>query len=704
MMERRHSGEEPWPSELRELHAELSAFRCEERPSFGPELRAELARVWADEGGRRPTPWRRHLAAAVVAALLVGGAAVPGARASIVRFIGSIARPAVEVETRTTAEAVPVATDGIVEGRSSRVEAAEPEPSTLSGVVSEAPPAASSNEPVMVAPEMLGRVATEELLRSVYPLALQRRGVGGTVWLRLWVDDEGRPADAGVSRSSGVDELDRAALNAAPGFLFTPALHDGRPVATWIEFPVLFAPDPTELEEWGRILQPLVDPLSLPAIPRSDWWQLREPLDLDALSDVEGVSAADATGRDRAAALVDAALARTDVVQRYGPAASILRGEAPGRIAPTEWREAVSGALIEAGELGMENPASLLAFGRIRIRQGLRGEARSLFERGLQMTLHDTARTDPWLVAELHFERGSLLRDRWLGNREVGRVRSEAFAGTSCPAARLSGGAETGFASVERLLAWNYLCPGEMASVFGRGYEPANSGSAGDLSLMMASLHAAVEAYPAHVGANTDLLVTLAMDQRWEDVLSGARRFTRVSGGHPDGLLLAGLALQRTGRSAEAVEHFEAALQRMSDTDAADLTDLRVLLGSAERAVYVRLAPDERAAWEAEYWRTRGRGVSEAGDARWVEHLARAAFARLRFGTPFGDAGEVWVRFGRPDNVHIVDDGSGRLTEFWDYGSGPDITFVRWVSSKRTELTPEGRAYVDDLGKIFPPQ
>jgi hypothetical protein len=142
----------------------------------------------------------------------------------------------------------------------------------------------------------------------------------------------------------------------------------------------------------------------------------------------------------------------------------------------------------------------------------------------------------------------------------------------------------------------------------------------------------------------------------------------------------------------------------MSEMDAADLTDLRVLLGEPDRAVYTRLAPAERAAWEDEYWSTRGRGVSEAGDARWVEHLTRAAFARLRFGPAFGDAGEVWVRFGRPDNVHIVDDGSGRLTEFWDYGSGPDITFVRWVSAKRTDLTPEGRAYVDDLGKIFPPQ
>jgi len=88
----------------------------------------------------------------------------------------------------------------------------------------------------------------------------------------------------------------------------------------------------------------------------------------------------------------------------------------------------------------------------------------------------------------------------------------------------------------------------------------------------------------------------------------------------------------------------------------------------------------------------------------WVEHTVCATIADLYYGGVFGDAGEVWVRFGGYKNIHIIDDGGGRLTEFWNYGSGPDITFVRRVSSERTDLTPEGRAYVDDLGKIFPPQ
>lgn len=372
-------------------------------------------------------------------------------------------------------------------------------------------------------------------------------------------------------------------------------------------------------------------------------------------------------------------------------------------MAPTHWRASVGSALEYAIDQGQENPASMLAFARIRLRQGLRTEARSLFERGLQIALRDTE-TSAWVVAELHDERAKLIRDRWLGVDGVGRVRAEAFSAARCEQARSSGQADRGYASADRLMAWNYLCPGEVAAVFEDGFELVRPRTSGDLTLMMASYRAAIDAYPGQVRANTDLLVTLASEGRWEDVLRGARRFTRVSEGHPNGLLLAGVALHRMGRSVEAAAHFESALERLPDADVEALTDIGFLLDRSETTRYRRLPAAERHAWEDQFWATKDRSPSTPINERWVEHLARASFAHLRFDSVFGDAAEVWVRFGGPNAIHIVDEGSGRLTEFWDYGSGPDITFVRWVSSNRTDLTPEGRAYVDDLGKIFPPQ
>jgi GWxTD domain-containing protein len=187
-------------------------------------------------------------------------------------------------------------------------------------------------------------------------------------------------------------------------------------------------------------------------------------------------------------------------------------------------------------------------------------------------------------------------------------------------------------------------------------------------------------------------------------VLAGARRFARRSGGHPHALLLAGLALHELGSLDAAAEHFEAALQRLPPGDAEAIRDLSLVIDPVQRADYRRLWGDERRAWEIAFWVGRDRTPATVVNEREVQHLARSAYAHLRFGGTASDAGEVWVRFGGPNAIHIVDAGSGQLTEFWDYGSGPDITFARWVASQAMDLTPEGRAYVDDLGNIFPPQ
>lgn len=698
-MHRSNHDEADLPADLRALDEELSSIRYEERPSFGPELRAELARQWAKQPRQRPVALRRHLVAATLAALLVGGASVPSARASFIRLLGQVNPAPVEVEAPTVNPAPLLAApvpEETVEVAPDVVE--DPAPVAP---VSEPVVAPAAVEPILIPPEMIDRERSRRLLQAAYPDYLQRRGVGGVVWVRLYVDESGLGSGAMVTRSSGEPALDRAATFVAPRFTFEPALEGSTPVGKWIEFSVLFEPDPDRID---RPLKPAVDPLSLPTVPRTSWWEMREPLDVDVLPAVETIGTSDDEGRIEAARTLHDAFTDPSIIRRYGPAEAILAAEAPEDVAPTVWRAAVGDALQAAIEAGSANPASMLAFGRIRATQGLHTDARALFERGLQLALEEPDAVGDWVLSELHYERGSIVRSRWLASNGVGRVRAEAFEQSECRQASSTGGAGTGFASVDRLIAWNYLCPMQLTEVFGRGFEGVYGGSAADLTLMMASLRAAVEAYPGHVGANTDLLLTLGSEDRWEDVLSGARRFTRASDGHPYGLLLAGLAQYRLGYASEAEGLFKAALDRMDASEADALGDVGFLLDDAELAWYRRVAPVERREWEERFWAGKDRSPGTAVNERWVQHMARTTQALLRYGTVFGDAAEVWVRFGGPNNVYIVDEGSGRLTEFWDYGRGPDLTFVRWVSSERTDLTPEGRAYVDDLGKIFPPQ
>lgn len=694
------------PDDVRAIHEELLSIRYEERPSFGPELRAELAQAWKDGPVRRPVAVRRHVAAAALAALLVGGASVPSARASLTRLIGQIGPEPVAIHVPPIQVVRPAAA-------AAPEEESEPEP------IAEAPPVAMVSipierevapvidpGPVLIAPEMIDRERSRRLLQDAYPRHLQRQAVGGVVWVRLWVDDRGMAGQPSVLHSSGVDLLDRVAVRVAPDFMFQPALEDGNPVGRWIEFPVLFEPDSAFVD---GPLPPVTDPLSLPIVPRVDLWQLRDPLSVGELPARTAISGHEPAARGRAAgALAEALGDDRERLAAHGPAGAILAAEPPVGSDPIGWRAVVGDALARSIEEDRHNPAVMLALGRIRARQGLRTEARRLFEGGLRLALQQAdggIEVSGWVVAELHYERSAILRASWLATRDIGRVHADAFPSGTCRQASSTGGAETGYASSDRLVAWNYLCPTELAGVFERGFEPSSGGSEQDLTLMMASLRAAAEAFPAHVGANTDLLLTLVDAGRWDDVLAGAQRFTRVSGGHPNGLLLAGLALHRLDRTDEAEPLFRAALARMDQPQADQLSYVGYLLEEGpERAWYRRAASDERRRWEEDFWAGRDDRPGTAVNERWVEHLARTTHAAFRFGSVFGDAPEVWVRFGGPTTIQVVEDGSGRLTEFWDYGRGPDITFVRWKSSKRTDLTPEGRAYVDDLGNISPPQ
>lgn len=689
------------PDDLRALDKELSSIRYEERPSFVPELRAELAREWAEEPARRRSRRRRRIASAAIIALLLGGASVPSARASLVRLMDVLSPewPAVELEPVSVAvEPEPI------EPRPESTQEPESEPTLPAEGPAETVPTPTIEllDVSYIRPRMLDRDEAQRMLQDVYPEALQLDRIGGTVWLRMRVDGSGRVSEPTVLRSSGVHELDRVARGLAPRFRFVPALQGGEPVGAWIEIPVTFEPQPPPAVP-ARSLHPVVDPLSLPTIDRSAWWQLSEPLDLDELAAPGWIDSSPEAELAAAEKSLEEAFGDPSVLERYGPAAAILRGVAPEAVMPTEWRTAVGEALSAAVDRGAETPASLLALGRIRKRQGVRSEARRLFEQGLQMAVRDGADVSAWVVAELHHERGSLIRDNWRASAGVGRVRAEVFADVSCSAARHSGAVATGFASVERLIAWNYLCPGETGTVFEDGFEEVE-GSSADLTLMMASYRAAIEAYPPHVAANSDFLAILASQERWQDVLSGARRFTRVSGGHPNGLLLAGMALHSLDRSEEAAPLLRKALTLMEQGRRDALVDVGVLLRAEDRDRYAQLTAAERRVWEEDYWSTKDRVPATAVNERWVEHIVRAAYADLVLGGVVGDAGEVWIRFGGPDTIHIVDGGSGRLTEFWDYGSGPDITFVRWVSSERMDLTPEGRAYVDDLGRLFSPE
>jgi protein TonB len=73
-----------------------------------------------------------------------------------------------------------------------------------------------------------------------YPREAQRRGVAGTVLLRVHVGIDGEPGDIDLVQGSGSRDLDRAAVEGVRRWRFAPATRNGQPVESSVQVPIAF--------------------------------------------------------------------------------------------------------------------------------------------------------------------------------------------------------------------------------------------------------------------------------------------------------------------------------------------------------------------------------------------------------------------------------------------------------------------------------
>lgn len=74
-----------------------------------------------------------------------------------------------------------------------------------------------------------------------YPERARREGWEGTVLLRVLVDEEGKSKSIEVSRSSGFEALDQAAVKTVKGWRFYPARYGEMRVESWVKIPIVFS-------------------------------------------------------------------------------------------------------------------------------------------------------------------------------------------------------------------------------------------------------------------------------------------------------------------------------------------------------------------------------------------------------------------------------------------------------------------------------
>src|SRR5690606_13089217 len=76
-----------------------------------------------------------------------------------------------------------------------------------------------------------------------YPPSAVRSGIEGTVILVISIDAKGNVLDIEVEKSSRNRDLDRAAIDAARKWRFSPEIRNGAPVASRVRVPVDFTLD-----------------------------------------------------------------------------------------------------------------------------------------------------------------------------------------------------------------------------------------------------------------------------------------------------------------------------------------------------------------------------------------------------------------------------------------------------------------------------
>jgi periplasmic protein TonB len=100
--------------------------------------------------------------------------------------------------------------------------------------------AAPTFTPFTVAPSIQNRAEVVRAMEREYPPLLRDAGIGGTVRVYFFIDENGRVQDFRIDQSSGHKALDDAALAVADVYRFTAALNRDKKVPVWVSFPITF--------------------------------------------------------------------------------------------------------------------------------------------------------------------------------------------------------------------------------------------------------------------------------------------------------------------------------------------------------------------------------------------------------------------------------------------------------------------------------
>ncbi len=352
--------------------------------------------------------------------------------------------------------------------------------------------------------------------------------------------------------------------------------------------------------------------------------------------------------------------------------------------------------LLEAIRLAPDDPRYVFELGLLRLKQHMKPDAARLLGRSLSMARE---RGDAGILADIHFNLGYIADLRYRSMRH--RRRRPMFGGP--PSSQLTDMLEV------NVTRYTDQFLGPMSEIEESGWVERDE--------MIEHYRAALKSDPGHLPAATRLLGYLYDDLQLQEYYAVARKLVAARPEEPKAHLFLGLGLHAMGAEEEAATAFDRALALMLPEERQYIESLEVVLRREEAQRYSDMGDDQRAAYEEDFWELKDPLLLTDTNESRLEHMARVAYADLRFTEPSSgrrgwetDRGMIFIRYGLPEQIGSFSAQmggdpfmQGKRQVIWSYGNdGPVFAFEETPGYNHARFAGDYRLIAESYRQILP--
>jgi GWxTD domain-containing protein len=351
------------------------------------------------------------------------------------------------------------------------------------------------------------------------------------------------------------------------------------------------------------------------------------------------------------------------------------------------WQERQrAGELIERALRDFsEEPRLYLALALVLHHRQSRTDALRNLDRATERASGAEVPLSPRELAILHYTRGMIQQDFWRDWRNFGHI--DQVSGGQWRCSRDQAPTQDNFSSSSSDFTWliavNQLCPEVFTENMAKYFQPRWDMNLDARADMETAFTWAWQADPTFLAPPVALLSELVYAAEWSRADSLTQLLRERYPSDPRFRLYRALVLHEQGQDSLAALEYAAARGDLSDSVARPFEDVRPLLREDQQKAYDGLDTLGQREVRVAFWTSLEPLFLTTWNERRMEHMARVIAAGLLFssstlGTDGCEtfAGQMWIRYGRPLHAWELPVSAGRAV-FWDYGPGPDISFVR---------------------------